>query len=467
MMGSRSWAALLICLLGSPAQAQSVVVPAYERTVLPNGMTVLIMPRRDVPLIAFAAIVKGGSRTDEAGKAGVASLAAGLLEKGAGERTAYEFADAVEGAGGSFGASAGSEATVVSGQFLAKDQGLMIELLADGLMRPRLEAAEFERLRARQIELIKAAKDADPSDLIRTYGRAFLFASHPYGKPQGGSEGTLASITHADVTAHYASEFGADRTTLIFAGDVDAGSLRRAVTSAFSKWPRAKAALVPLTAPKEAQGRRVLLVDEPGSAQTYFWIANVGVARNIPERAALDIVNALYGGRFTSILNTELRVKSGLSYGASSSFVRGSVPAEFAIRSFTRTEDTGKAIDLALRTLADLHAEGVSAEMIDSGRAYVLGQFPLQLETAAHWAAALSELELYGLDRSYIENYGPALAKVTLADTKRVIASAYPEVGDVVLVLIGDADRIREAAKKYGPVTEMPLAAPDFAPPGY
>lgn len=466
MIRVRSIIAALSCLIVTPSQAQGVSVPSYERAVLPNGIVLVVMPRRETPLIAFTAIVRGGSRSDAPDKAGVASLVAGLLEKGAGDRSAYEFADTVEGAGGSFGAAASSEAIVVSGQFLAKDQRLMVELLADALMRPKLEPAEFEKLRVRQIELLKATKDSDPSDLIRTYGRAFLFTSHPYGKPQFGSESTLANITHADVAAHYASEFGADRTTLIFTGDVDMKALRRAVTSAFSRWPQARAPLTPLEKPLEAQGRRVLLVDQPGSAQTHFWIANVGVARKIPDRAALDIVNTLYGGRFTSILNTELRVKTGLTYGASSSFVRGSVPAEFAIRSFTRTEDTTKAIDLALDTLANLHGQGVTADMLDSGRAYVLGQFPLQLETAAHWAAALSELELYGLDRSYIENYGPSLASVTLADAQRVIRSAYPTVDDLVIVLIGDAARIRDEIGKYGPLTEMPLTAPTFAAVG-
>ena len=98
-------------------------------------------------------------------------------------------------------------------------------------------------------------------------------------------------------------------------------------------------------------------------------------------------MNTLYGGRFTSILNTELRIKSGLSYGASSSFVRGSVPGEFAIRSFTQTENTGKALDLALETLDKLKHGAIEPAMLESARAYVLGQYPLRLETAANWAA--------------------------------------------------------------------------------
>ncbi|MBV6416312.1 MAG: putative zinc protease [Steroidobacteraceae bacterium] len=456
-------AMLALFALASPlAFGAGVTVPPYTRVVLPNGTVVVTMLRKEVPLIAFTALVRGGSVVDPADKPGVASLAAGLLEKGAGARDAFAFADTVEGAGGSFTAAAGTEAIMASGQFLAKDQGLMVELLADALLRPRFDATEFATLRARRIEEIKAAKDSDPAGLLRIYGRRFLFGDHPYGSPAGGSERSLAAISRADVLAYYRANFGADRLTLIFAGDLDPQSLTKAVASAFAGAPRAAAPLPALAQTPRATGRRVLLVDQPGAAQTYFWLANRGVARKFADRAPLDVVNTLYGGRYTSILNTELRIKTGLSYGASSGFTRGSVPGEFAIRSFTKTESTGKAIDLALGTLERLHEEGVPGDMLGSARSYVLGQFPLQLETAGNWVAALAELELYGLDRTYIENYGPAVEAVTPGDARRVIAEAFPSAGDLVVVVIGDAAKIRDVVAKFGPVTEMSLAAPDF-----
>lgn len=451
-----------LALAASLAPASGVTVPPFTRSVLPNGTVLVVMPRKDVPLIAFTAIVRGGSVTDPATKPGIASITAGLLEKGAGARDAFAFADTVEGAGGSFSAAAGTEAIMVSGQFLARDQGLMVELLADALLRPRFAAGEFDSLRARRIEELKAAKDSDPSALIRVYGRRFLFGDHPYGSPASGSERSLATVTRDDVLAYYRDNFGADRLTLIFTGDVDARALTDAVTRAFAGWRRAAAPLPALTPAPRVTGRRVLLVDQPGAAQTHFWLANTGVARKFADRAPLDVVNTLYGGRFTSILNTELRIKSGLTYGATSGFVRGSVPGEFAIRSFTKTDSTGQAIDLALETLAGLHQKGVADDMLGSARAYVLGQFPLQLETGANWAAALAELELYGLDRSYIDGYGAGVEAVTPAAAKRVIGEAFPPVGDLAIVVIGDAAKIRDVVAKYGPVKELELAAPEW-----
>jgi predicted Zn-dependent peptidase len=159
-----------------------------------------------------------------------------------------------------------------------------------------------------------------------------------------------------------------------------------------------------------------------------------------------------------------LRIKSGLSYSASSSFVRGSVPGEFAIRSFTQTENTGKALDLALETLDKLKHGTIEPAMLESARAYVLGQYPLRLETAAHWAATLADLEFYGLGKDYIEGYGPALQKVDASEASAVTADAFPRADNLVIVLIGDAAKIRDMVAKYGPVTEMKLSQPDFVP---
>jgi predicted Zn-dependent peptidase len=243
---------------------------------------------------------------------------------------------------------------------------------------------------------------------------------------------------------------------------VDSAALEDGVRSAFAGWRRAPAALPTLAAPERLRDRRVLLVDSPDSVQTYFWIANVGVAKRYPARAALDLVNTLYGGRFTSLLNTELRIKSGLSYGARSGFALGRVAGEFSIRSFAQTENTGKAVDLALHTLTRLKQERVTQEMLDSARAYLLGQFPLAFETAADWAVALADLELYGLGPEDIDGYGAALGNVTLRDAWAVIDEAFPSPQSVAIVLVGDAGRIRGQVGEYGPVTEMELTLPTF-----
>jgi predicted Zn-dependent peptidase len=187
------------------------------------------------------------------------------------------------------------------------------------------------------------------------------------------------------------------------------------------------------------------------------------VNKQYPQHAALDLVNTLYGGRFTSILNTELRIKSGLSYSARAGFTRTTAAGEFAIRSFTDAENTGTALDLSLETLTRLKTAGVTPEMLDSARAYVLGQYPLNFETAADWAAALVELEFYGLGSDYIDDYAAKLRDVTLPVARGVIDHAFPNADDLAIVLIGDAAKIRGVARRYGEVAEMPITHPAFS----
>src|SRR5882672_5901574 len=169
----------------------NVPVPANERLTLPNGLRLILVPRHDIPLVAFNLLLRGGALLDPPGRDGTAALAADLLTHGAGARDAYAFADAVEGSGGNLDAAAHAEYIQVQGQFLAHDSRLMLELLGEAVLHPRFEAGEFEKLRDRRIEELKAAKDSSPQALLGNYGRALLFAGHPYGRAVSGSEASL------------------------------------------------------------------------------------------------------------------------------------------------------------------------------------------------------------------------------------------------------------------------------------
>ena len=452
------------CLLSVAALAQGVTLPAVGRVELDNGVVIVLLEKRDVPLIGLEAVIRGGAVSDPAGRAGMASLLAGLLEKGAGERSAAEFAAAVDSVGGVLSATAGLESITISGEFLARDEGLMIELLVDMLRSPALSDAEITKLRDRRIDLIRAAKDGDPRRLSPIYGAAFLFAEHPYGTPVNGAEESLARISPADVRDHYRDYFGADRLIISIAGDIDASTTLEKLTAAFSDWGAATAPLPVVDAPVPVIGRRVLLVDKPGATQSYFWIGNVGVSADYASRAELDIANTLFGGRFTSMLNDELRSKAGLTYGASSSLRRPSKAGSVAIISYTKSETTSEAIDLALELLAKLRDEGVADDMIVSGKNYILGQFPPRFETAEQLAAQFAALEAHGHDASYIDDYGGAVASAAGESIRSVINDVYPEPDNLVFAIIGDADLIREQLAKYGPIIELPITDPHFHP---
>jgi len=206
------------------------------------------------------------------------------------------------------------------------------------------------------------------------------------------------------------------------------------------------------------------LVDKPGATQTYFWIGNVGVDIGFAQRAELDVANTLFGGRFTSLLMDELRTKAGLTYGASSLLVRPSKAGSVAMNSYTKTVSTVEAIDLALSLLQKIHLEGFSDDLITSGKNYILGQYAPDFETAEQLAAQIAELEALGLDESFVNDYGDAVAAADGEAIRAVIGDVYPTLDNLVFIIIGDAELIRNDIVKYGPITEMAITEPRFAP---
>lgn len=457
---------ILLMVLAAPGltAAQGVTLPAVERVVLDNGVVLILHRKDDVPLVGLEASVRGGAVSDPEGLGGTANLLAGLLEKGAGERDAAAFAEAIDAVGGELGARAATEFITISGEFLARDADLMIELVTDMLRNPTLDSEEIRKLRSRSIAELQASKDGGINSLMPIYGNAYLFGAHPYGNPLSGSEESLARITAADVRDYYAQYFGGDRLIISVVGDIDVGAMIEKLTTAFGDWTPASAELPEIPPPIPAEERRVLLVDKPAAAQSYFWIGNVGVSLRFDERAELDIANTLFGGRFTSILVDELRTKAGLTYGASSALRRGSAGGSVAMISYTKTESTIEAIDLALSLLAKLRTEGVADDMILSGKNYILGQFAPNFETSAQLAGEFAMLESYSLDESYVNEYGSAIAEADGEAIRQVIKQVYPAEDKLVFVIIGDAEKIREQVAKYGPVTEMPITDPRFRP---
>ena len=455
---------IALLVVAGLARAQGVTLPEPHMVELDNGAVLIVHEKRDVPLVGINAMIRGGAVTDPENKAGLSSLLAAMLEKGAGERDAATFAETVDAAGATLSTRAGLESITISGEFLSRDVGLAIELLTDMLRSPALDRAEFAKLRDRQVDLISADKDTNLPGLLPRYGAAWLFGDHPYGTAVDGDETSLGNVAHGDLRGYYEDFVGADRLIISVVGDIDADEVINALTAAFTDWRPAAQPLQEILPAEPQTGRRVLLIDKPGATQTYFWIGNVGVARDYEQRAELDIANTLFGGRFTSLLVDEMRTKAGLTYSARSTLSRLSQPGSFAIVSFTKTDTTVVAIDLALDLLRQMRKDGFTEELIASGKNYILGQFAPRLETSSQLASQFSSLQAAGLDASYINDYGAAIAGAAGEDIQSVIRSVYPRARNLVFVIIGDAELIRNDIAKYGPVTEMPITEPRFAP---
>ncbi|HEY3129324.1 MAG TPA: pitrilysin family protein [Acidobacteriota bacterium] len=443
------------------AADSSLKLPPYKKLKLKNGLTVLLMEQHEVPLISFHFIVKTGAVADAAGKEGLASLTAGLLRKGTKSRSADQISGELDFIGGQLDADAAEDYTGGAAEFMKKDVATGLDLLSDVLLHPTFPDDEMTKMVKQRIDGIKAAKD-EAQGVIGTYFDAYLYASHPYGKPTEGDEKSLAALKREDVSNFYETYYTPGNTILSAVGDFNAAEMERQLEGRFGAWPAKSVPAITVTSATPVQGKRLLLVDKPDSTQTFYQLGNVGIARTNPDRVFINVVNTLFGGRFTSMLNTELRINSGLTYGARSFFDQRKSPGPFAISSFTQNATTEKAIDMTLDILKRLHEKGITEEELKSAQSYIKGQYPTRIETSDQLASLISQLEFYGLDASDINNYYARIDAMTVDDARRVIKQYFP-LDNLVFALIGKASEIQGIVKKYAAkVDTKSINAPGF-----
>lgn len=429
------------------AENGALKLPPYKKVKLKNGLTVLLMEQREVPVISFNFIIKAGSVADQAGKEGLASVTAGLLRKGTRTRSADQISAELDFIGGLLGAFASFDYTTGVAEFIKKDINKGLELLSDVLLNPTFPQTEVTKLLKQRVDGIKAAKDQAQS-VISTYFNAYLYGNHPYARPAGGDERSLPTLTRDDVVKFYQTYYSPANVILAAAGDFNSADMERMLTEKFGGWQGAATAAPTLPDAAPLQGKKLLLIDKPDSTQTFYQIGNIGIARTNPDRIYVNVINTLFGGRFTSMLNSELRIKTGLTYGARSSFDERKARGPFVVSTYTRNETTEKAIDLTLDILKRLHEKGITEDELKSAKTYIKGQFPPRIETSDQIAALIAELEFYGLNESEINNYYAKIDSMTMADAGRVIKQYFP-LENLTFVLIGKAEVIQNIAKKY------------------
>lgn len=462
---------IAVVTISGALPAQQLKLPQYTRDVLPNGAVIDMMPRSGVPLVHFHVVIRGGTEAEPAQLSGLAGVTAQLLREGTAKRSAEQFSNELDFLGGTFGGGGGrggrgggggglSSDTAFSAEFLSKDFDRGLDLLGDALLHPTFPEDRVKQDIARRVDQARAAKD-NAQGAIRNYFQAAFFGKeHPYGNPA--DETTLGRIKQSDIVEFHKRMYTGRNLIVVVTGDFNPAVARPKLAQVFGSVP-AGTPYVWKTAAAPLRRSRMLLIDKPDATQTYFLIAQPGVDRKNPDRAKLDIINTLFGGRFTSLINQALRADSGLTYGASSSVEEARLPGAILISTYTKTDTTVQAIDMALDVLKRFNEKGISAEQLKSAKAYIKGLYPTRrLETIDQMATVLGEMELYGEGRDEVDGYFARIDAVTVDDVNAAIKKYFRTDG-LTLVLLGSADKIRDSVKKYDPhFTELSAKEPGW-----
>jgi predicted Zn-dependent peptidase len=454
---------VLTAVLGAPEFLRASQLPAPEKLVLKNGLTVYFLKNSDLPVVSFRMVVRGaGSAFEPASAEGAASLTATLMMKGTAKMDADGIAEALDFMGASLGISAAEEYAQVNGDSLSQHFPRLMEIAADCLTGPSFKEEEFAKERARRIDSLKAAKD-NPGAAVRYYFQKAYFGAHPLGHLAAGTESSLKKMTVQAVKDFYARHFRPDRSIGAVVGDIEKEKLVALLESTVGRWanPAGAAPAETIPALPKPAGKKLVLVDKPDATQAYFVLGAPGYPMGDKVTPRATVMNTLWGGRFTSWLNTELRIKRGLTYGASSSFRTWVAGGLFSASSYTKNDKIGEMLDITFGLLGKGAKEGFSAEEVESARNYIQGQFPPTLETNASKAGVYVRLAFYKLGFDYYDTYLAAIGKVSVEEAKAAGAALLP-LKDYVLVVVGKAAEIRPLLKKFGTWQEKKITDPDF-----
>jgi predicted Zn-dependent peptidase len=456
------WALVLLMLVGTQAsQAQGVFkLPKYDKFKLSNGLTVYLMEQKEVPLVQASIVFDAGAIHD-GNKPGLANFTAQALLFGTKTMTKAQIEEQTDFVGASLGSRAALEYANVGLTFAKKDQTKMLAILKDVLTNPVFDAKEFEKSKQRKLLQLDQIKES-PRSVIGTYYNKLLYGNHPYGNPVAGTKAGVKSISLEDVKAFYKKQYTCDKAAIAIVGDFDKRKMKTTIKKLFRGWKTKKSSSKQVTKPNMNYSQsRVLLVDKEDANETTFYIGGKGVARSNSDLVAIQVINTILGGRFTSWLNDALRVNSGLTYGARSSFASNKLSGTFYISSFTKTKTAIQAIDMAIGVLDSLHTTGVNKEVLSSAKNYVKGSFPTRYERNSSLAGLLTSMFVYGYNESYINNFTKNVDNLTVAKVKQVIAKYFPKK-NLQFVLVGKASAIRDQVKKYGKVVEKKITSPGF-----
>ncbi|MBK8914904.1 MAG: insulinase family protein [Phycisphaerales bacterium] len=430
------------------------VRPTFSRHKLSNGMRVVVVPDREAPFVSLALNLRNGSFTES--KIGAATMAAQLITKGTENYVEAVLARELETYAISLGGSADTDAAAVNAGCLAEHLPRAMTLMAEVVRRPTFPKEEFRKLRE-QVRTGLAISTATPEYVAQWQMRRLMYgAQHPYSRSSTGELADVVALSEADCATWWRMFVRPDVATLYIAGDVDDASAVALAEKAFGDWKaEGNAPTIAVLEPQPA-APKIYLVDRPG-VQAQIRVGCLAIDRTHPDYFAGRVVSSYFGGAFNSRLNDTIRVKLGLTYGASGGLGAQRFGGSFMASTFTKTESTAQTVQAVIDEIRRLRTDPPTERELSDTKAYVLGSFPGDRETPQQVAAALWMLELNGLPDDYYEQMLARIASTTAADCTRVVTE-HLDPAQMVIVVVGNADALQPELEKLGPVERVTRA---------
>ena len=431
-----------------PAAPRETKVPQAVEKTLDNGLRVIVVPKPGIPLVAARLLIKTGAAADPKGKDGLAQLTAAAVTKGTKARTAEEIARGVEALGATLNAEAFWDSSAIAISVMSSNLPKALDYVADVARNATFAKKEVDRERARLMDSLQVSLQ-EPSQIASMAATKLIFGDEPYGHNLEGLPATVEKIKREDLVKFHRDNYRPDNAVLAFAGDVKAEDAFALAQRLFGGWKpliRPAATFSPQAGRRDTKGR-VVVIDMPESGQAAVVVGRKGIRRTDPAYLQAMVANSVLGGGYSSRLNQEIRIKRGLSYGASSSVVAREHVGPVVASTETKHESAAEVAGIITSEMNRLGTSDVADTELGPRKASLIGDFVFSLETSSGIVNQVSSLARYGLPLSDINRYIPGVQSVKAEEVKQ-FATSHLGSSDVNIVVAGDAKAFIEPLRK-------------------
>jgi len=445
----------------APLTTEAPVIE-HHKVTLDNGLSVVVVPNHEVPFVTMKLGVLHGAWTES--QPGVASMASAMITQGSAEHTAAEMAEGLEFNAISLSGGASMDVATVNASCVADKADLAAKLMAEVVQTPTFPKDEFEIMRQQTLlGLMVQAKT--PEYIAERELRRRMFGPHPYARTSTGEPEHVKALTTADLEKWWGTFVRPQAATLYMAGDIKPAAAFTLAKAYFGGWknetPEPKVSI-----PDVPEGRdtQIYVVDRPGSVQSQIRVGHVGITRRDEGYYSSRVLSQIFGGSFSSRLNKAIRVEKGLTYGARGGLYPNRFAGSFRVSTFTKTPKTAEAVQIILDEIERIRTTDPEAAEVDTAKAYLVGSFAGNRETPQATVSDLWMIEHDGLPADYLTRYLDGIKKTTretvLQDAKRFMSE-----DKLIVVVVGEAEKIKGDLEKIAPVTIVAAAAEDTGSP--
>jgi len=437
-----------------PAVADPPVAefPDLQRVTLSNGMNVMVAERHAVPLVEFQLLVDAGYAADADAKPGTANLAMDMIDEGTESRNSLEISDELAGLGATLWSGSNLDMSSVGMSTLRENLSPSLDLFADVALNPSFPGSELDRLRQDQLASIRQEKMTPIQMALRVFPKLIYGEGHAYSLPLTGSgtEASVSSITRDDLADFHETWFKPNNSTLVVTGDVRMDELRPLLEERFGAWPQGKVPEKNVREVPQPQGDIVYLVDRPGSIQSMIIAGHLAPPRSNPDEVAIETMNTVFGGAFTSRVNMNLREEKGWSYGAFASMYGARGQRPYFVYAPVQTDKTKESIEeLRMELRGILGEKPIKAEELEMAKGIQTLTLAGQWETLGAVRNSIAEMVRYDLPEDYFEKYPSEVNALDVEDLEEIAGRVLlPE--HFVWVVVGDREQIEPGLRELG-----------------